>query len=77
MIVRAGLLDKFCAEAVECAAYIRNHTSTSAIKGNKTPFEFWSGKKPDVSHLKVFGRMVYAHVPGAQRQNLDKKAMKL
>ena len=49
---------------------------TSAIKGNKTPLEVWSGKKPNVSHLKLFGCMVYAHVPDAQRQKLDKKAVK-
>ena len=27
--------------------------------------------------MKVFGCMAYAHVPDAQRQKLDKKAMKL
>ena len=63
---------------MECAAYIRNRTRTSAIKGNKPPLlEVWSGKKPDVSHLKMFGCMAYAHMPDAQRQKLDKKAMKL
>ena len=63
MMFQAGLPDRFWAEAVECAAYIRNRTSMSAIKGNKTPLEVWSGKKPDVSHLKVFGCMAYTHVP--------------
>ena len=51
MIVHAGLPDRFWVEAVECAAYIKNHTPTSAIKGNKTHLEVWSGKIPDVSHL--------------------------
>ena len=36
------------------------------------PPEVWSEKKPDVSHLKVFGCMVYAHVADAQRQKLNK-----
>ena len=63
MMVHAGLQDKFWAEPVECAAYNRNRTPTSAIKGNKTPCEVWRAKKPDISHFKVFGCMVYAHVP--------------
>ena len=77
MMFHAGLPNRFRAEVVECAAYIRNNTSTSAIKGNKTPFEVLSGNKPDVSHLKVFGCMEYTHVPDAQRHKLDKKAVKL
>ena len=77
MLAHAGLPDTYWAEAVETAAYIRNRVPTSAISGNKTPLEVWSEKKPDVSHLKVFGCMAYAHVPDVQRQKLDKKAVKL
>ena len=32
MMTRAGLPEKYWAEAVECAAYIRNHTPTAALK---------------------------------------------
>ena len=77
MMVHAGLPDRLWAEALECSAYIKNFTPTSAIKGNKTPFEVLSRKKPDVSHLKVSGCMAYAHVPDTKRQKLDKKAVKL
>ena len=77
MKVHPGLPDKFWAEAVKFAAYIKNHTPMSAIKGNKTPFQVRSGKKPDISHLKMFGCKAYAHVTDAQRQKLDKKATKL
>ena len=76
IMVRAGVPDKFWSEAVKCAAYIRNHTPTSPIKGNNTPLEVWS-EKIHISHFKVFGYIPYAHVPDTQRQKLDKKAMKL
>ena len=76
-MVRTGLRDKFLAEAVECAAYIRNPTRTFATKGNKSPLDSWSGKKPDILHLNVFRCMAYTHVPDAQKKKLDKKAMKL
>ena len=35
--------------------------------------ERWYGRKPDVSHLRVFGCMAYAHVPDSERGKLDKK----
>ena len=39
MMAHADLPEKYWAEAVETAAYIRNRTPTTAIKGNKTPLE--------------------------------------
>ena len=63
MMNHAGLPDRYWAEAVECAAYIRNRLPTSALTERKTPFEMWSGRKPNISHLKVFGCMAYAHIP--------------
>ena len=40
VMVQAGLPNKLWTEAVKCAAYIRNHTRMSAIKGNKRhPFK--------------------------------------
>ena len=77
MMDHASLPDKYWAEAVECAAYIRNRLPTTALTERKTPFEVWSGRKPNISHLKVFGCMAYAHIPDSQRNKLDKKAVKL
>lgn len=31
-------------------------------------------KKTDISHMKVFGCVAYAHVPNTERKKLDKKA---
>ncbi|KAK2968055.1 hypothetical protein RJ640_025499 [Escallonia rubra] len=43
---------------------------------NQTPQEAWSGFKPSVSHLKVFGSIAYVHVPDQQRKKLDDKSEK-
>ena len=75
LMAHKGLPNQDWAEAVECAAYIRSRTPTSAIRGNKTPLELWSGQKPDISFFKVFWCMAYADVPDTQRQKLEKKAM--
>ena len=77
MIAHAGLPNSYWAEAVATAAYVRNRMPTTAIKNDQTPYERWYGRKPNVSHLRVFGCVAYAHVPDSERQKLDKKAVKL
>ena len=63
MIAHARLSNSYWAEAIATAAYIRNRVPTSA-------------RKPDISNLKVFGCMAYAHIPDNERRKLDKKAIK-
>ncbi|XP_050916662.1 uncharacterized protein LOC127131803 [Lathyrus oleraceus] len=46
---------------------------TNKLK-NKVPKEVWSGKRPSVDHLKVFGSMCYTHVPDARKRKLDDKS---
>jgi hypothetical protein len=41
-----------------------------------TPEEKFTGKKPDVSHLRVFGCIAYVHVPDEKSSKLDQKAEK-
>ena len=52
-----------------------NRTPTAAIH-DVTPEERFTGKKPDLSHLKVFGCIAYVHVPDELRTKLDPKAKK-
>jgi hypothetical protein len=42
----------------------------------KTPFEAFTGRKPGVKHLKVFGYLCYTHIPSSLRQKWDSKAGK-
>ena len=39
-----------------------------------TPYEALTGEKPNVSNLKVFGCICYAHIPKDERKKLDSKA---
>ncbi|TXG68897.1 hypothetical protein EZV62_003832 [Acer yangbiense] len=64
---------QFWAEAVYASVYILNRLSTKAVI-DATPMEAWSGSKPTVKHLKVFGSICYMHVPNAKRTKLDNKA---
>ena len=77
MIAHAALPNLYWAEATSTATHIRNRMPTAAIKENKTLYERWYGKKPDVSRLRAFGCIVYADVRDKDRQKLDKKVKKM
>lgn len=76
MLSHAKLTKSYWAEAVATAAYIQNRLPTSVLK-QVTPYQKWCDKQPNVSHMKVFGCVAYAHVPDIERRKLDKKAVKL
>ncbi|WVZ59949.1 hypothetical protein U9M48_010030 [Paspalum notatum var. saurae] len=48
----------FWGEAVATAVYILNRSPTKALNG-KMPYEAWHGRKPAVSHLRVFGCLAF------------------
>ena len=75
MLSGVGLEQRFWAEAVATAFYLVKKSPTSAVVG-KTPMEVWSGKKPSIRHLHVFGCEAYAHVPKEKRSKLENKAVK-
>ncbi|KAJ8703697.1 hypothetical protein PYW08_016864 [Mythimna loreyi] len=64
------------AEAVNCAVYLLNRMSSSQTP-NITPMELWSGVKPNLDHIRVFGCEGYVHVPDKLRKKLDSKSYKM
>jgi hypothetical protein len=58
------------AEATMAVVYVQNRLSHSAL-GLKTPEEMFTGKKPEVSHLKIFGCLVFIHIPKEERNKLE------
>ena len=65
----------FWADAVLCAAYIKNRCPSSAIR-NKTPYELWYGHVPSVKHLRIFGSTCYALIPKVHRNKLGARSRK-
>src|ERR1044072_557364 len=62
-------------EAVTTSVYIFNKCPTKKLK-DKVPEEVWTGRKPLVKHLRMFGSLAYVHVPDEKRKKLnDKSAM--
>ena len=60
---------------METACYLVN-ISPLLVLEDKTPQEVWTGKKPSLSHLRVFGCYAYVHVPKEKQTKLDSKSEK-
>ena len=75
MLEDAGLPKSYWYDAVEYAALVHNVSPTRSLKGNVTPEEVWSGNKPSVAHLRVFGCTSHVLIPKAQRRKLDAKSL--
>ncbi|KAH9752860.1 hypothetical protein KPL71_014876 [Citrus sinensis] len=75
MLKSKRLLKEFWAEAVACAVYLSNRSPTRNVWG-KTLQEAWSGRKPGITHLRVFGSIAHVHVPDESRAKLDDKSEK-
>ena len=75
MLSSAGIGQEFWAEVVETTCYLVNRSPTSTLI-DKTTQEVWTGKKPSIKHLKVFGCDAYVHVPKEKRSKLDNKVEK-
>lgn len=74
MLFDADFELKYWAEAVNNANYIQNRMLSAAV--DVTPFELWSGKPPNLSHIRMFGCVAYAHINKQKRQKLDDVAEK-
>jgi len=60
-------------EAASTTTYVLNRSPTRRLE-LMTPEEAWTGVKPDISHLKIFGSLCYKHVPDALRRKLDDRS---
>ncbi len=72
MLNEKNLPNYFWTEAVATTVYIMNRTPIAAVHG-MTYEEKFIGKKPNVSHLRVFDCIAYVHVLDEKRSKLDPK----
>ena len=65
------------AEAVNTAVYIQNRVLSSERRRTKTPYEIWTGEKPDLSHVRVFGSEAFVYVPKQFTKKFDARSKKV
>lgn len=57
------------AEGINTACYIRNRVfSTASSDSYETLYEVLLHKKPDLSHIRVFGSKAFVHIPKEKRK---------
>ncbi len=69
LLRNAGLGPEYWSWALVHAAYIKNrlpHRTT-----NQTPYLAWSGNKPSLKHLRIFGCPVIVRLPGPRPAKLE------
>lgn len=64
------------AEAVDCAVYLLNRSSSSQTI-DVSPYELWFNQRPNLNHIRIFGSVGYVHIPNEKRKKLDKKSTKM
>ena len=62
------------AEVVNTCVYVLNRSYTKSLE-NVTPYERWSGRKPAVDHLRVFGSVVHVKTTGMLNKLQDRSVM--
>ena len=73
-VQHAGLKNHFWVKAVATANYLKNRSPTKVVE-QKIPEEMWTGKKPTVTHLCIFGCVVHVFIPNEKHQKLDAKSI--
>ena len=72
MLCDTNLPKRFWAEAVATASYVINRSPTIGLQ--MTPEEAFTGKRPNLAHLRIFRAKVMCHVPKEKRQKWDAKS---
>ena len=67
MLHHANFSSAYWGEAVLTANYLQNRLPTKSVY-NKTPYELWTGRKPNLTHLRTFGCTAYALIPEERRK---------
>ena len=67
MLIDSHLPHSFWAEAILTATYLRNRSPTRAV-AKMTPYDAWTGTKPHVDGLRVFGCQAFVHIPTDERK---------
>jgi len=66
MFKAKNLPKKYWGAAVKYVVHILNRCPTKSLD-KIVPEEAWTRRKPDVSHIRIFGYVAYAHIPNKLR----------
>jgi transposase InsO family protein len=70
-----GFLMFLWAETCSTTVYVQNRCPHQTLR-DMTPEEAFTGEKPEIGHLRIFGYSMYVHVPWERRTKLDPSGRK-
>ena len=73
MISHSSLPEFLLGEALKTTMYILNRVPSKAV--TKTPYELWTGKKPSIRHLHVWGCLAQARPYRPNEKKLDERTV--
>ncbi|KAF0920196.1 hypothetical protein E2562_033748 [Oryza meyeriana var. granulata] len=73
MLNHSTLSPKLWIEALKTAAHIINRVPSKSVP--KTPYELWTGRKPTLNYLRVWGCRAEARIFNPQLKKLDPKTV--
>ncbi|XP_075494767.1 uncharacterized protein LOC142532334 [Primulina tabacum] len=74
MLAESSISQRFWAEAINTACYTQNRSMINKNHEN-TPYDIWTGKKPEVGYFRIFGCKCFIHINGkTQLTAFDVKA---
>lgn len=73
MISHSSLPESLWGEALKTAVYILNRVPSKAV--NKTPYEIWTGKRPSIKHLHIWGCPAEARPYRPHERKLDSRTI--
>ena len=72
MMSMSKLPVSFWGYALEIAVYLFNRVPTKSVPN--TPYEFWTGKKPSLNHIKIWGCPSHVTKPNVDFENIRKRS---
>ena len=74
MMLHKDVPQEFWGDALVTAVYIRNRVTSRNLPLNKTPYSLWHGRKPDVSHMRVFGCRCWYKINSPHQPSLNSRS---
>ncbi|RDY00560.1 hypothetical protein CR513_16241, partial [Mucuna pruriens] len=71
MASKSSMNESLWGEVLKIVVHIFNRVPTKAV--NKTPYELWTGKKPNINHLHIWGCLAEARPYRPHERKLDSR----
>ena len=73
MLISSGLLENLWGEAILSACFILNRITVK--ENEKTPYEIWKKRVPNLGIMKVWGCLVKVVIPEPKRRKIGSNTM--